>query len=184
MALGPAQTQADVLQCTAASLMRRDLPNDFPFQVLDVGYAVVELRCQNHSSEPYFVESIEITGPNGKKMKSAEPAEIAPKLMKYYRSGSTGIHGEARPWGGYSRHPGAARVDRGTPTIGTPSSVGTVDAGTGPALRDHLESFRFLPGMLEADSENVGFVYLESKKSGRELSGGRARVGDLEVLIP
>lgn len=173
------------LEVSVESLMRKDLPNDFPFQVFDAGFAVLRVRMKNLSerSVEFSPDGIQALDPKGKKLAVAPPTEIAPKLMKYYRSGGPpSIHGEVGyGYPGYPRHPGYP--DR-RPTVGVGVPSGRVDVGTGAALRELLERYELGAYVLEPGQEYAGLLYLQSKKSGRALAGGKVRLADLEARIP
>lgn len=165
--------------------MRRDLPNDFPFQVFDVGFAVLRIRVKNVSDQQAAVDpaTFEAKDPKGKRLKRVEPAEITPKLMKFYRSGGPpSIHGEVGY--GYPSYPGAYPPHRDRrPTVGVGVPAGKVDVSTGGVLRELLEHYQFSSVVLEPGQEVQGFIYLESKKSGRALSGGRVTLADRATEI-
>lgn len=166
------------------SLMRKDLPNDFPFQVFDAGFAVIRVKVRNPSSETLTLDPAELAAVSGKgkKFKRARPTDITPKLIRYYRGGGPpAVHGEARY--GSPGYGGPGYVDR-RPTIGIPGRAGHVNAGTGAALREILEKYEVAPVVLEPGAEYEGFFYLESKQSGRALAGSRIRWTTFEARVP
>ncbi len=82
-------------------MKRSELPDDFPFQVLNEGFAILKLKMENRSSEAWTFrpEEVEVFERGGKKLDRAIPTDIAPKLMKYYRGSQRGIYGEGIPVG-------------------------------------------------------------------------------------
>ncbi len=166
------------LSCEVTSLRRQDLPDEFPFQIFEAGFAVLRIRCRNQSGASLLLDpaEIQVFGPGKKKpLQQAEATDVAPRLVKYYvRSG--GVHptvfGEARSGYPYPPDPNRARYEAQRPGVGIPGHAGQVDAGTGEALRSLLESYRLEAVHLEPEEETEGYLYLESKKRGNALSGG------------
>lgn len=165
------------LDCTVVSLRRQDLPDGFPNQVFEEGFAVLEVHITNRSGQDLRIEPdrIEIFNARGKGLKTAQPSEMAPRLVKYYVRGGTGsgvVHGEARSGYPYPPDPNRARYES-VRTIGPPAGdAGHVDAGTGPALRAELEAHQLKATLLEAGAELQGYLYIKSKKGGPALAGG------------
>jgi len=91
-----AAPQVEEISFTVSSVKRSDLPDDFPFQVLNEGFAILKLKMENRSSEAWTFrpEEVEVFEGGGKKLDRAVPTDIAPKLMKYYRGSQRGIY----PW--------------------------------------------------------------------------------------
>jgi hypothetical protein len=178
-------TTNPAVEITAESVMRSDLPNDFPFQVFDVGFAVLKIRVKNVSNQQAVLDpaTFQAKDPKGKRLKRVEPVEVTPKLMKFYRSGGPpSIHGEVGY--GYPPYPGAYPPHRDRrPTVGVGVPAGKVDVSTGGVLRELLERYQLSLVVLEPGQEVQGFIYLESKKSGRALSGGRVTLADLATEI-
>lgn len=153
---------------TVRSLQRSELPNDFPFQVLDVGYAVLEVSLKNASSESMTpkLEQLEISNPKGKALKRAEPTEIVPRLMKYYRGGDLGVNAEVSVGV-------AGPMSRRAPPPSQPGSgSGSVSVDVGQRLRTILEHYQLKEKPVAAGSSVTGLIYLKSKNSGRRLAGG------------
>lgn len=153
----------------AASQKKKDLPNDFPFQIFDVGFAVIRVEIENSTSGSLSIDpdSMLVRAPGGKALKRARPEEITPKLMKYY----SGIPRAGRGLGGpmpAPREPGA-EVD---PRAGS----GTVSIEVPARIRSILAHYEIAPGVLEPGQKAEGFLYVRSKKSGSHLSGGRVEL--------
>lgn len=176
---------ASGLHCEVVSLGRPDLPDDFPLQALEVGFAVLDVHCTNRSSVDARIEPSEIVVMNSKRkrLKQAEATDVTPKVIKYYRR-SGGVHphayGEVRARDPYPPDPNRARIEATQPTVGIPGNAGRIDAGLGTALRQTLEAYRLKPTLLQPEGRIHGFLYLQSKKHGRELSGGSILVNDME----
>jgi len=48
-----APPQVEEITFTVSSVKRSDLPDDFPYQTLDVGFAVLKLKMENLSSQAW-----------------------------------------------------------------------------------------------------------------------------------
>ncbi len=177
--LSAANGLAGGLELFATSVKKADLPNDFPFQLLHEGFAVVKVRLENTSGAPidFTRQQLDFRAPGKKKLKQAEATEIAPKLMKYYQGRLGRVFAEA-----YS---GPRPVNpQQAPTVGVSSSTTAVDASTGNLLRSVLENHQLPEGSLESGSSIEGYIYLRSKKTGSYLSGGIVQLGDTQATIP
>ena len=177
-----ATPQVEEITFTVSSVKRSDLPDDFPFQVLDVGFAVLQLKMENRSSETWTFrpEEVEVFERKGKKLDRAIPTDIAPKLMKFYRGGQRGIYGEGYS-GGRPTHEQWEQV----PTVEPGRSPGTVSAGVGGSLRAVLEHYQVQEVNLAPGETAEGFLYLKSKKSGGKLSGSSLRFqNQVSIEIP
>jgi len=113
----PAPPQIEEIDFTVSSVRRSELPDEFPFQVLYEGFAILNLKMENRSSEAWTFrpEEVEVFEGGGKTLDRAVPTDMAPKLMKYYRGNQRGIYGE-----GYSG---------GRPTTQEWEQVPTVEPG-------------------------------------------------------
>jgi hypothetical protein len=165
-------TFAAEVTLSSASLSRQDLPDDFPFQLLYEGFAIIRITIENHSGEPlaFEVHDLQAYNRKGKEIRRARPTDIAPKLMKYH-TGTKGIV-SAEVYTGHpaGTYPGTVR--RG-PTINRDSRAPTVSANTGQKLRAHLEGYEIKDQVLEPGETLEGFYYLKSKRYGTKLAGGR-----------
>ncbi len=177
-----ATPQVEEITFTVSSVKRSDLPNDFPFQTLDVGFAVLKLKMENLSSEAWTFrpEEVEFFEGKGKKLDRALPTDIAPKLMKFYRGGQRGIYGE-----GYSGGRPTYRQWEQVPTVEPGRSPGTVSAGVGGSLRAVLEHYQVQEVELAPGETAEGFLYLKSNKSGGKLSGSSLRFeNQVSIEVP
>ena len=122
-----------------SSVKRSDLPDDFPFQVLYEGFAILNLKMENRSSEAWTFrpEEVEVFEGGGKTLDRAVPTDMAPKLMKYYRGNQRGIYGE-----GYSGGRPTPQEWEQVPTVEPGKSSGTVSVGVGASLRAVLEHYQ------------------------------------------
>jgi hypothetical protein len=164
----------------ADSVMRRDLPDDFPLHLLDAGFAILRIRLENHTSEAveFELERIEAFTPRRRRLERALPTEIAPELVKYYRSGSPGVHGEG--YSGWPRYPTDAHRRR---QPGVATAPGSIDAGAGTRLRETLERYEVKSAVLGPGQSLTGFYYVKSKDSGQKLVGGSLKLGDLAATL-
>ena len=145
------QGMAQTVDLESASLRRQDMPDDFPYQLTNEGFAVLRIRLVNHSEESLElkVDEIEVYNQKGKRIERALPTEITPKILKYY----TGI----TSYGGYREERSSERI----------VSMDTVEG-----LRKDLERHQIEDTQLAPDETVGGLYYLRSKKSGAKLSGG------------
>lgn len=164
------------------SLKRSDLPDDFPLQVLDVGFAVLKLKVRNGSAGTWTFHpaALQVFERGGKKLDRAIPTEITPKLMKFYRGGQLDISGE----GYYGRRPTPQEQQR-VPTVEPGARTGTVSATLGSRLRAILEHYEVKPVDVAPGQTWEGFLYLKSKKTGSRLSGSSLRFeNQVSIEIP
>lgn len=163
-----AAQQVGEVAFTVSSVKRSELPDDFPYQMLGEGFAILELKIENHSSEPWVFrpEEVEVFEGGKKKLDRALPTDIAPKLMKFYRGSQRGIYGE-----GYSGGRPTHQEWEQAPTVEPGASTGTVSVGVGGSLRAILEHYQVQEIGLAPGETAEGFFYLKSKKSGGKLSG-------------
>ena len=175
------------LEMTAESLRRADLPNNFPFQILNEGFAIIRvtLRNTNDVESALDFSGFSCRGPGNKKLKRALPTEITPKLMKYYQGGTLGIHGEVR----VGRQPNPNDLRRpptvsGAPTVSGDRTGTAIDVSTGSRLRAILEEFELSDDPLAGGDTREGFIYLKSKKSGTRLRGSSVQLQDARATIP
>ena len=167
---------------TVSSVKRSELPDDFPFQVLNEGFAILKLKMENRSSEAWTFrpEEVKVFEGKGKKLDRAIPTDIAPKLMKYYRGSQRGIYGE-----GYSGGRPTTQEWEQVPTVEPGVSSGTVSVGVGSSLRAVLEHYQVREVNLAPGETAEGFFYLKSKKSGGKLSGSSLRFqNQVSIEIP
>ena len=179
--LSPAP-QVEEITFTVSSVKRNDLPDDFPFQVLNEGFAILKLKMENRSSEAWTFrpDEVEVFEGKEKKLDRAVPTEIAPKLMKYYRGSQRGIYGE-----GYAGGRPTTQEWEQTPTVEPGRSSGTVSADVGGSLRAVLEHYQVQRVNLAPGETAEGFLYLKSKKSGGKLSGSSLRFqNQVSIEIP
>ena len=177
-----ATPQVEEITFTVSSVKRSDLPDDFPFQVLDVGFAVLKLKMENLSSEAWTFrpEEVEVFEGGGKKLDRAVPTDIAPKLMKFYRGSQRGIYGE-----GYSGGRPTTQEWEQVPTVEPGRRSGTVSAGVGGRFRAALEHHQVQEVELSPGETAEGFFYLKSKKTGGKLSGSSLRFqNQVSIEIP
>ena len=169
------------LEITVQSLRRADLPNNFPFQILNEGFAVLRVALRNPSEVESALDfsGFSFRGPGNKKLKRALPTEITLKLIKYYQGGSLGIHGEVI----VGRRPSPADLRR-APTVSGDRTGTSIDVSTGSRLRAILENFELSEEPLAGGEAREGFIYLKSKKSGTRLRGSSIQLQDSQATIP
>ncbi len=56
----PAAPQVEEIAFTVSSVKRSDLPDDFPFQVLNEGFVILKLKMENRSSEAWTFRPDEV----------------------------------------------------------------------------------------------------------------------------
>lgn len=170
----------DSVEVEATVIERKHLPDHFPFQLLDVGFAIVEVKVSNTGNQvlDFDASTVKVFEKKGKELEVPPMTEIVPKLIKFYRGTRLGIHGEARyGYPGYSRIPGRPGVVPG-PTISPNPDAGSISVSLADELREKLEAQQLQSALLEPGTSVEGYIYLKSKKSGRKLLGGFVQVGD------
>lgn len=178
----PAPPQIGEIAFTVSSVKRSELPDEFPFQVLYEGFAILNLKMENRSSEAWTFrpEEVEVFEGGGKTLDRAVPTDMAPKLMKYYRGNQRGIYGE-----GYSGGRPTTQEWEQVPTVEPGKSSGTISVGVGSSLRAVLEHYQVQEVNLAPGETAEGFFYLKSKKSGGKLSGSSLRFqNQVSIEIP
>ena len=177
-----ASPQIEEISFAVSSVKRSELPDDFPFQVLNEGFAILNLKMENGSSEAWTFrpEEMEVFESKGQKLDRAVPTDIAPKLMKFYRGSQRGIYGE-----GYSGGRPTTQEWEQVPTVEPGRRSGTVSAGVGGRFRAALEHHQVQEVELSPGETAEGFFYLKSKKTGGKLSGSSLRFqNQVSIEIP
>ena len=164
---------------SAASLVRRDLPDDFPYQVFHEGYAVVRVQVRNASTAGFSLapERMTVHDPKGKTLKRVSAAELTPKMVKYYQGGGGGPGVSLRTSaGGPVFNPRRRPYGERTTTIGGGGGPGIIHVGKVKELRELLERYEIQTVDVAPGQTVEGFFYLKSKKSGNRLIGGQVRL--------
>ena len=159
----------------AKPLKRNELPDGFPLQVQDLGFAVIQLRLLNQSSQAWTFDpqTVQIFSPKKKRLKLASPEEITPKLMKFYSATRRGVHGAVQ----VGRQPTTSEWER-APTVDPNRAPGTVSVDQGQRFRKLLEEFEIGEAILQPGESQQGLLYVKSKKSGSRLYGGFLKLKD------
>lgn len=166
----------------AKFLNRVDLPGDFRFPLLELDFAVLRVRLENNSSETWSFkdEELEIRDPGGKLLQKALLTEIVPKILKsdVYKRSNRAVHGQVG-----NRYPAGHPGIYGNPyayggaRLGSPSGAKVVSATQAQEIRDVLEEHQVRSKTLAPGEILEGLVYLRSKKSASQLTGGVLRLG-------
>ena len=164
---------------SAASLVRRDLPDDFPYQVFHEGFAVVRVQIRNSSSADVFSmdpERMTVQDPKGKTLKRVSAAELTPKMVKYYQGGGGGPGVSlTTSAGGPVFSPRQRPYGERRTTIGG-GNPGIIHVGKVKELRELLDRYEIQAVNVAPGQTVAGFFYLKSKKSGNRLIGGQVRL--------
>ncbi len=174
--------QGEDVTASVQSLKKSEIPDGFPFQVLDQGFAIFKITIENHSSEYWTLPADQITAvdPKGKQLKRATVSEITPKVLKLYRGNTRGIYGE-----GYSGGRPTTRQWEQVPTVSPNAGPGQISVGRAQQLRSLLEYYEIQQVEVAPDEVYRGFLYLKSKKTGGKLSGSVVKLGDeISVVVP
>ncbi|MEE8583895.1 MAG: hypothetical protein V3T83_03485 [Acidobacteriota bacterium] len=165
----------DHLTVEAKALKRNQLPDGFPLQVQDVGFAVIQVRLLNQSSQAWAFDprTVRIFSPRKKRLKLASPEEITPKLMKLYSDTRRGVYGAVQ----VGRQPTLSEWER-VPTVDPNRSPGTVSVDQGQRFRKLLEEFEIGEAILQPGESHQGLLYVKSKKTGARLYGGLLKLKD------
>ena len=166
------------VELQARSIPKGDLPVGFPEQVLDAGFAILEVTVANSGEVPVQVapDLVQAWSPQKKKLAQVPSSKILPKLVKFYRAGSAGVESEV--------YAGGPATSRPTPPAGSPkaddSSYSVIIT---KQLRVVLDGYRLKQGTLESGKSIQGFIYVKSKHRGRKLAGGKVTLGDATAVI-
>ena len=174
--------QGEDVSVSAQSLKKSDIPDGFPFQVLDQGFAILEITIENRSVEPWILHGDQVTAtdPKGKVLERATVSEITPKVLKLYRGNSRGIYGE-----GYSGGRPTTRQWEDVPTVAPNAGPGQISFGRAQQLRDLLAHYEIQEVEVAPATIYRGFLYLKSKNTGRKLSGSVVQLGEkMSVEVP
>ena len=172
----------------ARLLEKKDLPDDFKFPLLELGFKVVRVHLHNQSEENKTIsrDQVEIVDPRGKRIPYVSPFEITPKIMnskifrrRYLRDYGSGAYPPYRPpyiVGG----PFGSRVPTG-PTTGGPRKI-SVDTAT--QIRSVLQAHQLEEATLSPGEQAEVLLYFKSKKKISKFKGSRLRLaGRSEVPI-
>ncbi len=164
--------QVEEITFEVSSLKQSDLPDDFPWLILNEGFAVLQLRIKNGSSGIWTFDpgEVEVFESGGKTINRAAPTEITPQIMKFYRGGQLGIYAEAYSGG----RPTPEEWDR-VPTVEPGARAGTVSVNVAQRLLAALEHYQLKQVEIAPGDTLEGFLYLKSKKTGSKLSGSSLR---------
>jgi hypothetical protein len=170
--VGPV-VQADTVEVEAQFLKRPELPDDFRFNVLTLGFAVMRVQIVNRSEEPWSIdpENIQVKDPRGKTITRALPTEITPKIVasRSVRSPGAGTHGEVG-YGGPVYHPGQL----GRRGVGAGSTgAGTISIEETKFVRSTLEHYELKQTTLEPGESVEALVYFHSKQPASKLAGSK-----------
>ena len=164
---------------SAASLVRRDLPDDFPYQVFHEGFAVVRVQVRNASATAFSLDAERMTvhDPKGKTLKRVGAAELTPKMIKYYQGGGGGPGVSlSTSAGGPVFNPRQRPYGERRTTIGGGGGPGIIHVGKVKELRELLDRYEIQAVNVAPGQTIEGFFYLKSKKSGNRLIGGQVRL--------
>ena len=166
------------IELRARSIPKGDLPLGFPVQVLDAGFAVIDVTVGNTGEAPIQVapDLVQAWSPKKKKLAQVPSTKILPKLVKFYRAGSTGIGGEV-----YAGGPATAR--RSAPAGNPNASNSSYSVIITEQLRLVLDGYRLKQGALQPGESIQGFIYVKSKHWGPKLAGGKVALGDATAEI-
>ena len=164
------------LEFQVYSLIRKDLPDGFPFQALFDGFAILKVEIQNDSGEnrQLDLEGLRILDPKGRELERASPFDVTPKIVKYYRGNQRGIFGE-----GYAGGQPTPQEWERVPTVSPRSSGTTYSIETPKRIRATLEHYELKPGEIPAGDTFQGLLYVKSSEVGNKLSGSIVIFGAL-----
>ncbi len=164
------------IELQARSIPQGDLPIGFPVQVLDAGFAVIEVTVGNSGEVPIQVapDRVQAWSPKKKKLAQVSSTKVLPKLAKFYRAGSAGIGGDVYAGGPATTQPSPPAHD---------ADNDTYSVIIREQLRLVLDGYRLKQGALEPGESMQGFIYVKSKHRGAKLVGGKVAVGDATAVI-
>ena len=166
------------IELQATSIPKGDLPVGFPEQVLDAGFAIIEVTVGNNGEAPVQVapDLVQAWSPKKKKLVQVPSTKILPRLVKFYRVGGAGVASEV--------YAGGPATSRPTPPAGNPKADNSnYSVIITQQLRVVLDGYRLKQGTLEPGESIQGFLYVKSKHRGRKLAGGKVTLGDATAVI-
>ncbi len=165
------------MELKARSMLKGTLPIGFPTEILDAGFAVIELTIINkgESSKEVSPDTILTWSPKKKRLSRVLPSKIMPRMMKFYR-GQNRIGGDI--YTGSSLPPGG---NSGGVTAGSRARSYSVVAIQ--QLRIILEGYQLKKGALEGGESIQGYIYVKSKKRGVQLAGGKVEIDQTSAVI-
>ena len=183
---------ADTLSIKGQFLKRGDLPDDFKFPLLELGFAVLRVKVENGSQEMWSLRpsDMSVLNPKGKVIKKVTPFDITPKIMrsKAFKRRFREFHVEDHgPYGYPGTSPGVYGRNVRTIDMTSPGDAGPVvlSADTAVKLRSILEKHEIKETTLIEGETIEALIYLKSKKHPSELSGSTLVIGKtLKVKIP
>ena len=166
------------IELQVRSIPKGDLPVGFPVQVLDAGFAVIDVTVGNPGEAFIQVapELVQAWSPRNKKLANVPSTKILAKLAKFYRAGSTGTDGDVYAGGAGTIPPSAPARN---PTVDNNSYSAIITE----QLRLVLDGYRLKQGALAPGESIQGFIYVKSKHSGSKLAGGKVALGDATAVI-
>ena len=165
------------LEMKGRSLAKAELPLGFPMEVLDAGFAVIEITVKNKkdASVQLRPDRILIRGPNKKKLSRVSPEKILAKLKKFFR----GQYGSEREVYTGSSLPPPGDSQGEIRDVGGAGILGSVLN----QMVVILTGYQLKGGSLEKGEFIQGYIYVKSKKWGPRLSGGRVQLDDSNTFI-
>ena len=166
------------IELQARSIPKGDLAVGFPVQVLDAGFAVIEVTVGNSGEAPVQVapDLVQAWSPKKKKLAQVPSTKIVPKLVKFYRGGGAGV--------GVEVYAGGPATSRPSAPAGNPNAADrSYSVIITQQLRVVLDGYRLKQGALEPGESIRGFIYVKSKHWGPKLAGGKVTLGDATAVI-
>lgn len=163
----------------ARSMSKDYLPIGFPTEILDAGFAVIELTIINkgESSMEVSPDRVLTWSPKRKRLSRIQPSKMLPKMMKFYR-GRSGIDGDIYTGSNLPPPPG------GNPGDATAGSMArSYSAVALQQLRVILNGYQLKKGSLAGGESIQGYIFVKSKKRGAQLSGGKVAMDQISTVI-
>ncbi len=166
------------IELQARSIPKDELPIGFPEQVLEAGFAVIEVTVGNTGEALVQVEPerVQAWSPRKKKLAQVPSAKILPKLLKFYRGGNAGVGGEVHAGGPAT---GLPRAPARNPNADN-SSYSVILT---QQFKVVLDGYRLKQRALQAGESIKGFIYVKSKHWGQKLAGGKVTLSDASTVI-
>ncbi len=170
------------MEAEAEFLSRPELPKDFHFPLLELGFQVLRLRLRNDSELVWTVpESIQIEDPKGKTLRLVTPSEMTPKIVgsKLFRARqrvrdvgpAESVPIYPNP-GNYRRYP-----------QGRSAGPAMISVGAAEKVRETLEQYHLEGRELQPGAGLEALIYIKSKKKPNQLEGSRVRLGAWEFRV-
>ena len=174
----PATPQVEEITFTVSSVKRSALPDDFPYQTLDVGFAVLKLKMENLSSEAWTFrpEEVEVFEGGRQETGSGRSLGHCSQAHEVLQRKSTG-----HLWGRIHGRPSDSSAVGASSHGGTGKKLGHRLSRCGRHPSSRLGTLPSPGGRAGTRGNGGGLSLLEEQEIGREIVGKLSTVPESSV---